>query len=228
MGGVGHARTNQAAERDARANLRNRSLSAYMGKGWGPWSLRAGMGYAHNRIESQRGVSFPGFSDQLSARYNASTRQGFVEGAYAFRGDQWSLEPYLQYARVGVSTDGIQESGGPAALHGNVGAAWSNFATLGVRYDLGTIPTQRDWMHVRAGLGYRYASGDLSKRAYMAWNGGDVFGVSGAPIARNAMVAELGVMFQLTPHQQLELGGSGQYGGSAQDYGANARWTLQF
>ncbi len=228
MGGVGRTNVNQDATRNAKAKLDNQYLGAYGGKSWGPWDVRGGLSYTRSRIDSDRSVSFPGFRDQLAAHYEAATRQAFIEGAYTIRGGQWSLEPYLQYARVGVDSDAIQEIGGPAALHGNVGDTRSNLTTLGLRYELWTAPAQRDWLHLRVGLGYRYASGDLSQQAYLGWNGGSTFGVSGAPIAKRSVAADVGLLFQLTKRQQLELGYSGQFAGAAQDYGANLRWSLQF
>jgi subtilase-type serine protease len=228
MGGVGRTNAHQDATRAAKARMRNQHLGAYVGHAWGAWDMRAGLSYTRSRIDSERSVNFPGFRDQLSARYDAATRQGFVEGAYRVRGRSWSLEPYLQYARVNVDSDAIRELGGAAALRGRVSDTRSNLTTLGLRFEQGGRPQQRDWLHLRIGLGYRYATGDLAGRGYMGWNGGTVFGVSGAPIARRSLAAEIGLLFQLNPRQQLELGYSGQYANAAKDDGVNARWSMQF
>ena len=76
-----------------------------------------------------------------------------------------------------------------------------------------------------------YASYGLeySQVANLAFaNSSTTFAVEGAPIADNAVVAELGLAAWLTPRQQLELGYSGQFGSESRDHGATARWSVRF
>jgi subtilase-type serine protease len=228
--GTGRTDSKQAQGRRARAEIDNTHLGAYVGNQWGGFGLRAGLGYTRHEVDSRRELAFAGFQDALTARYDAKTRQLFVEGAYRIGGAEAGLEPYLQLARVEVDVDGINEQGGAAALHGNVADTRTTIGTAGVRFDRGlkTAWQQESWLHVRGGVGYRRASGDRNQVANLALAGGSGYTVSGAAIADHAVVAELGLSAWLSPRNQLELGYNGQFGSESRDHGATARWSVQF
>ncbi|WMJ70604.1 autotransporter domain-containing protein [Stenotrophomonas sp. 24(2023)] len=230
LAGGGRTDIKQADGRAARSKADNTHLGLYVGHAWGAFGLRGGLGYSRHDIDSTRQVAFQGFSDSLSASYDATTRQAFVEAAYRFGGREAGLEPYLQLARVEVDVDDVRERGGAAALHGQVGDTRTTLATAGVRFDKGLKASfqQDSWLHVRGGLGYRRASGDRDQVAQLAFSGGSAFAVSGAPLADGAVVAELGLSAWLSPRQQLELGYSGQFGDESRDHAANLRWSVRF
>lgn len=228
--GTGRTDSKQGQGRRARAEIDNTHFGAYVGNQWGGFGLRAGLGYSRHEVDSKRELAFAGYQDTLTARYDAKTRQLFVEGAYRIGDAEAGLEPYLQVARVEVDVDGINEQGGAAALHGNVGDTRSNIGTAGVRFDRGLKASwqQESWLHVRGGVGYRRAWGDRSQVADLALAGGSSFTVSGAAIADHAVVAELGLSAWLSPRNQLELGYNGQFGSESRDHGVTARWSVQF
>ncbi|HDS1579598.1 TPA: autotransporter domain-containing protein [Stenotrophomonas maltophilia] len=230
LAGAGRTDVKQQ-ERRAKSKIDNTHFGAYASHSWGGFGLRGGVAWSRHKVSSTRDVAFAGFSDSLSARYNAHTRQAFIEAGYRFGGVEASIEPYLQVARVDVDVKQINERGGAAALHGRVDDTGTTLATAGVRFDKGLKAAfqQDSWLHLRGGLGYRRASGDRNQVANLAFAGGSTsFAVEGAPIADNAVVAELGLSAWLTPRQQLELGYSGQFGSESRDHGANARWSIRF
>lgn len=230
LAGTGRTDVKQQ-ERRAKSKIDNTHFGAYASHTWGGFGLRGGVAWSRNEVKSTRDVAFAGFSDSLSARYNAHTRQAFIEAGYRFGNAEGGLEPYLQVARVEVDLKQINERGGAAALHGKVDDTGTTIATAGLRFDKGLKASfqQDSWLHLRGGVGYRRASGDRSQVANLAFaNSSTTFAVEGAPIADNAVVAELGLAAWLTPRQQLELGYSGQFGSESRDHGATARWSVRF
>ncbi len=231
LAGTGRTDVKQQQGRRARSKIDNTHFGAYASHNWGGFGLRGGLAVSNHDVDSTRELAFSGYTDTLSARYDARTRQAFIEAAYRFGGREAGLEPYLQVARVEVDTKHIDERGGAAALQGRVDDARTTVATAGVRFDKGLKASfqQDSWLHVTGGVGYRRASGDRDPSATLAFaSGSDAFVVSGAPIADSAVVAELGLSAWLTERQQLELGYSGQYGEESRDHGANLRWSVRF
>ena len=231
LAGTGRTDVKQQQGRRARSKIDNTHFGAYASHNWGGFGLRGGLAVSNHDVDSTRELAFSGYTDTLSARYDARTRQAFIEAAYRFGGREAGLEPYLQVARVEVDTKHIDERGGAAALQGRVDDARTTVATAGVRFDKGLKASfqQDSWLHVTGAVGYRRASGDRDPSATLAFaSGSDAFVVSGAPIADSAVVAELGLSAWLTERQQLELGYSGQYGDESRDHGANLRWSVRF
>jgi subtilase-type serine protease len=102
-------------------------------------------------------------------------------------------------------------------------------ASTGLRFgkELKASAQKICWLHVRGDVGYRRAPGDRNQLAHLAFNAGDTFMVSGAPLADGAMVAELRLPAWLTECQQLELSYSSQFGDEGRDHSLNARWSVQ-
>ncbi|MFV7425584.1 autotransporter outer membrane beta-barrel domain-containing protein, partial [Stenotrophomonas geniculata] len=214
LGGTGRTDVKQQ-ERAAKSKIDNTHFGAYASHSWGGFGLRGGVAWSKHEVKSTRDVAFAGFSNSLSARYDARTRQAFIEAGYHFGGPEGGMEPYLQVARVEVDLKRVNEQGGAAALQGKVDDAGTTIATAGLRFNKGLKASfqKESWLHLRGGIGYRRASGDRSQVANLAFaNGSNTFAVNGAPIADNAVVAELGLSAWLTPRQQLELGYNGQFG----------------
>ena len=230
LAGTGRTDVKQS-DRRAKSKIDNTHFGAYAGHAWGGFGLRGGVAWSKHEVDSTRDVAFAGFSDTLTARYDGTTRQAFIEAGYRFGGNEGGLEPYLQVARVEVDMKRVSERGGVAALQGEVDDTRTTVATAGLRFDKGLKASfQKDsWLHLRGAVGYRRASGDRNQVANLAFaSGGTAFAVSGAPIADSAVVTELGLSAWLSPRQQLELGYSGQFGSESRDHGANARWSVKF
>ncbi|MBK0027662.1 autotransporter domain-containing protein [Stenotrophomonas sp. S48] len=231
LAGTGRTDVKQGEGRRAKSKVDNTHFGAYASHNWGGFGLRGGLAWSEHEVDSTRELAFAGYSDTLSARYDARTRQAFIEAAYRFGGREAGLEPYLQVARVEVDTKHVNERGGAAALQGSVDDVRTTLATAGVRFDKGLKASfqQDSWLHVRGAVAYRHASGDRNPAARLGFaSGGDSFVVNGAPIADSAVVAELGLSAWLTAKQQLELGYSGQFGDESRDHGANLRWSVRF
>ena len=138
-------------------------------------------------------VRIGGGTQKLQADYGASTAQLFTELGYAMRvSPALTLEPYAGLIWSDQRIRGFSESGGYAALSGQSQRNALTTTTLGLRgrqdIMLGSISAA-----LRAGLGWRHTFGDVQPSTTMAFAGGDSFSVTGAPIARNAALVELGL-----------------------------------
>ncbi len=81
----------------------------------------------------------------------------------------------------------------------------------------------------QATLGWRYAFGDVTPMSTLAFqSGGNAFALAGSPIARNALVTELGVNYAIGPSATLGVAYSGQYAGGANENSGKATLTLRF
>ncbi|PJK13312.1 autotransporter outer membrane beta-barrel domain-containing protein, partial [Lysobacteraceae bacterium NML120232] len=222
-GNIGH--------RSSKFEVRNNSLGLHVGGRWSGFGVFAGYTHGKQDIDVKRTVNFAGFSAGLNSDYSAKTRQGFVEVGYLFGGERFQAEPYLQYADVRVKTDGFKEMGSSPAALGAVGQSNDlKVTTGGVRASLNLAGSQQDatWLSLRAGVGYRHASGDLSATSVQSFNGSPAFAVLGAPVAKKATVADLGIAARMSERSLLEVGYSGQYADEGNDHGAHARFTFKF
>ncbi|WP_255032325.1 autotransporter family protein [Bordetella genomosp. 1] len=216
----------------SRADVSSYSAIAYGGKavalGAGTLKLMAGASYTWHDIGTERRVDAGGLNQQLDADYGASTTQLFGEAGYAFGAARGlTLEPYLGLGWAMQRTRGFAESGGSAALSGEAVHNNTRKATLGLR-----ARQEVNWggtaAALSAGLGWRHAFGDIRPESRLAFDAGESFTVTGAPIARNAALVELGVEAQVSRGASLGLSYAGQFGGGNRDQTASAtvRWRF--
>jgi subtilase-type serine protease len=232
VGGLlGSARNDLAVtDRASRGDTQDRHVAVYGGGTLGGFGVKGGVAYATHDIDMRRRVAFGSVNQTLTSNHDARTLQGFVEGSWRFDGGNWSVEPYAQFAHVRVDADRFTEQGGSTALTVEGDATHVNLSTAGARatLDLGGSGQTPGSLQLRAGAGYRHASGDLSSPTQAMWSGSGSFTVQGATLADNAWTADLGLGAWLSPRTLLELGYSGQYSDEARDHGANARISVQF
>ncbi len=212
----------------------NYTLGAYTGTEWaaaqGSIGLRTGLSYSWHNIELSRSVSFNGFSDNLSADYNAGTFQAFGELGYKYNLSQRStLEPYANLAYVHVRTDGFTESDqNGAALAVQSGSMDTTLSMLGIRaatsFNLGNALTT-----VRADFGWRHAFGDVIPTSTASFAvGSNAFTSAGNSIGRDTAFIEAGLDFAMTPTTKLGVAYQGQFGSGYIQNGVNANFSVKF
>ncbi|MBF9233264.1 autotransporter domain-containing protein [Microvirga alba] len=194
---------------------------------WRAVNLRLGASYAGHDIDTQRTITFPGFSDQTSASYDGSTVQAFGEVGYRFDVARMQIEPFLGASVLRLHTNRFVENGGDAALTGLARDYDLATTTMGVRAEARldkSLP-----LALRGLVGWRRAYGDVEPDALLAFAGGaSAFAVSGTPIDRNALVAEAELNWQAGRTTSLGMAYSGQIGPRAQDHGLKANFTSRF
>lgn len=202
-------------------------LGLYAGTQRGPIGFRSGLAYTWHRIETDRSVVFPGFSDRLSADYDAGTFQAFGELGYRLDTASVSFEPYANLAYVKFKADGFSSNGRAAALSGKDRSSDTTFTTLGLRasseFMLGSMVAT-----ARGGIGWQHAFGDVTPETSLAFASGPSFTVRGAPIAENAAVIEAGLDMNLGKAATLGLTYQGQLASDVQEHGLNAKLSVRF
>lgn len=214
-------------DRDSSGDSDNYHLGVYGGSQWGNLGLRAGAAYTWHNIDTSRSVVFPGFTDSVSADYDAGTAQVFGELGYRIDTNRVAFEPFANLAYVNFRNDGFNETGGADALTGSKTTTDATFTTLGVRastdFMLGRVNTT-----ARGMLGWRHAFGDTTPEANLAFTGSDPFVIFGAPIAEDALALEAGLDFKLSSSAILGISYNGQLASKAQDNAFKADISFKF
>ncbi len=101
------------------------------------------------------------------------------------------------------------------------------FTTLGLHastdFDLGTTIAT-----LRSTLGWRHAFGDTTPLATFTLAGGPPFTVVGVPIAKDALVLDVGLDVAIARNTTLGIAYGGQYGGNAIDQSVRANVNVRF
>jgi len=216
----------------SRADVSSYSAIVYGGKafsvGAGKLNLMAGAAYSWHDIQTRRQIGGGGLDQTLTADYGGNTTQVFTELGYAFGvTDGLTLEPYAGVAWAGQRVRGFSESGGSAALSGESSKNDTTTTTLGLRgkqaVTLGTLAGS-----VSAGLGWRHAFGDLTPASRLAFDAGQAFTVTGAPISRDAALVELGADLAVSRGATIGLAYAGQYASANRDHTGRIEVRWQF
>jgi outer membrane autotransporter protein len=202
-------------------------LGLYGGKQWGALGLRSGLSYTWHDIKGDRNLAVPGFSDRLSSSYDAATAQVFGELGYRLDIGRSSVEPFLNIAYVHQRADGFDESGGADALHVRNQDMDTGFSTLGLRGKT-TFTVNGTDMIVKGTVGWRYAVGDVRPTVTQSFTGGSAFEISGAPIARNQAVLDLGVGARISRNTTVGLSYNGQFASGMTDQGVLGSVSIAF
>lgn len=212
----------------ATADIDSYHAGAYGGGQLGPLGLRFGATYSKHEISTDRTVDLPSLTDRLIANYDAHTIQGFAEIGWRLQAGRLGLEPYANVAYVTLHTGGFTEAGGVAALSGAASDTDATYTTLGVRPSL-TLALGPVQATLRGVLGWRHDFGDTTPTSTVRFvEGGDPFTVDGAPITRDAGVAEMALDLKTTDTTVLSLSYGAQGGGGDLDETIRANFRLAF
>lgn len=224
----GYSRTDfDVAARSSWGSSDNYHLGAYGGTSIDDVALRLGASYSWNDLSTQRVVAFGNFSNDLHASYNAGTAQIFGEVGQSFALDRVNLEPFFNLSYLNLRTTAFREGGGEAALSGAAGTQEDTFTTLGLRpstdFSIGSFALRAKGM-----FGWRHTFGTVTPSATVAFAGGSVFTVTGAPIARDAGVVEAGIGANVTGNAAIALTYGGQFGGRESNNGIRGTLAVAF
>ncbi len=201
--------------------------SLYGGARVGAIDLRFGAGYAGNSTSLRRTVAFPGFNETERSTYGGDTVQGFGEIGYRFAFARTVFEPIAGFTAIHVSQDTFREKGGSAALLGFGHDTDVQTTVLGFRSE--ASPFAGLPLVARLMLGWQHAFGDLNPTAVVAFESGSTpFTTAGAPIDRDAAVAEVEANYRYSARLTLGLTYAGQIGERAYDNAVKGRAEYRF
>ncbi|WP_346297296.1 autotransporter domain-containing protein [Rhodopseudomonas sp. P1] len=203
------------------------SVGVYGGRAWNALAVSFGANHAWHNLSSSRTVALTGFSDRLTADYNARTTQVYGDVGYTVELGRAALQPFAGLAYVSLDTSGFTERGGAAALRSAGDNVDATFSTLGLRANgaltLGTTAVTASGM-----VGWRHTMNTVIPTATNAFATGNAFTVSGLPLAKDAAVFEAGLGTALNPSTALSVNYSGQVGSSISDHGVRANLRVSF
>lgn len=219
-------------DRSSQADIAGYSAAVFGGKvfevGPGKLNVMAGTAYTWHDISTERRASVSGVSQTLTADYGASTTQLFAELGYALpMSERVSIEPFAGLSWSDTRNRSFSESGGSAALNGQSDSNKQTTSTLGLRGLMNFAVGQTEG-RVQATLGWRHAFGDVQPESTMSFDGGQAFTVAGAPIARDAALAEFGVETALTRNATIGLNYTGQFGGGNRENAGSVHMTWRY
>ena len=223
LGGYSQTDVTQRAE-DSSGSVETWSAGLYGGAEAGASRLSFGALYNGHDMDAGRTVRFPGFSERLSARYDARSWQLFAEVGHRMPVRDLMLEPFAGVSFINLYTDGFSETGGAAALTASSESNSRTFTTLGVR----SAMELEDTVRARVMVGWRHAFGDTDPSSTFTLSNSSAFTVAGAPTAQDAMVAEFGLEASLSDNSVLGVAYQGQYGDGVTAHGFNAGLRVTF
>ncbi|WP_283206670.1 autotransporter outer membrane beta-barrel domain-containing protein, partial [Methylobacterium gnaphalii] len=201
--------------RQSRGTAENGFGALYAGGSFGPVQMRLGGSYAGSSLTTSRTVVFPGFSETESARYGGSLAQAFGEVGYRIGSTAAYVEPFVGGAAIRVSRDGFTERGGVAALTSASRDYDVATSTIGLQAQaqLSAVFDTSAPIFVRGLIGYRRAYGDVVPSTLFTFGAaGPSFLTAGVPVARDALVAEAGLDWQVSRTTTLSVNYTGQVG----------------
>lgn len=204
-------------------------LAAYAGGNIRDILFRAGAVYSHHDIGTSRNVAFPGFADNTTASYDASTAQVYGETAWRFATALGRGEAFGNVAHVQVRSDAFTETGGPAALAVAQARTSATFTTLGLRAQA-PIPAFGPWaMTARGSLGWQHAFNAIVPVALTSFATSPApFAIAGVPLAPDMFLVEAGLDALLSPDARLSLLYSGRLAGGTNAHAVRANFALAF
>ncbi len=213
----------------SKADVDNYNLAVYGGSQFGDLGLRFGLGHTWHRLDTERQLNVLGLRDSNHAKYDARTLQLYAEAGYEVKFEAATVEPFLNLAYVNHHTDSFVERGTGlgSALTARGGSESTGFSTLGLRlsknFDLSGAKGT-----ATGTLGWRHAFGDVDPASVFSANGTSLFAITGAPIAKNALVLGVGLDVEIAQGTTLGVSYNGQVGDHVSDHGVKGNFSVKF
>lgn len=185
---------------------------------WPQLTLSGGVGYSRHYADAERDPLITTFSEHLESRRRGKTLQGFGEASWFVPTKHGGFEPFVNVAIVRVETDDFAEKGGYSALLGAAEGRTARLGTVGSRL-VHSFAGARQF-RVSGSLGWQHLFEGATATQHLSYSGGQSFLITGTPLDRDTIAAELGFGFELVRALRLDLGYSGRLSQESRDHAA--------
>lgn len=220
---AGYTETDLDARGDD-GNVKAGHLLAYAGGRYDALRIRLGLGVSVANLDVSRHVDIGSFSDDLDADYNGTVLQGFAEVGYAMPMGEGTIEPFAALSLVRTETESFDENGGDARLSGESEQETRPVSTLGLR---AATPLSGP-LGLSAMAGWQHSGGDQTSDDRLRFTSGSSFTVAGAPVARDAAVAQFDLTYQVADAISISATYSGMLADEAESHAALAGLVWKF
>ena len=211
------------------ADISSIHLATYGAAEIGALALRGGAAYAWNAVNTTRQVTIGGFTDTLTANYGARTAQVFGEAGYSIAVGSTIIEPFAGIAHVAVGADGFTEAGGAAALTAAALTHGTTYTTIGVRGAHDVAVSEAGTLTASAGIAWQHALDAGAPTRDLAFaSGGSAFTVACVPAARDSLLIEGGLDWQMTNGATIGAHYNGVLGGASQSHAVKGNVAFSF
>lgn len=223
--GAGKSNVN-AGSVNSSAKIDDYTLAAYGESKFDIAKVKYGTAYTWHSIDTRRSIAFAN-AGNAKADYDARTLQVFSELSTRKNFGRIDLEPYAGLAYVNTRADAFKESG-VAGLNGDAASQDLTFSTLGLRARTTWELPKAGALNLEGGLGWRHAFGDVTPSTRMKFDGGSAFTIAGAPLARDAMLLQAGLTWNVSDRASVGIAYASQLGKGVNDQSAQARAVWRF
>ena len=194
---------------------------------------RVGGTYTQHDVTASRRVNFKGLDESLKGSFKANTTQIFGEiGSRVALSSDFMIEPFANLAFVrndqkAFDEQPVAESTALSALHSVKNSQDMAFTTIGVRaaadYAVGKAK-----LSVRGMVGLRSVIGKNVPLSTHQFTQSDEFTVAGVTVAKNLLVTEVGVGYDINDQVSMGVSYTGQYASGSRNQGLKATLEIKF
>lgn len=226
---VGYTNTRFTSSLDeGRGSVQGVYGSLYAGARYGSVDVRVGTTVGGTFVDAKRTVAFPGFAEVEKSHSAGATVQTFGEVGYRIPVGPGVVEPVAGAAYLHAHQNGFDEEGGVAAVRAAGLDTDLGITTLGFRGEVQPLPGVPMVAHVF--VGWQHSFGDLSPATTLAFEAApaNTFSVTGVPLDRDAVAAELALDYRVTSALDLGASYAGLAGARAADHAVKGRAEYRF
>jgi len=200
--------------------------------GSGNWYASGVLGIGFDNFNTSRHIAFPGFAATASSSHSGLAVGGSFETGYTFRPGSFTLTPVVGFDVSHISTDSFTESGaGAADLAVKSANSDSAAASIGVRVATRIDNAEGGSFTPEAHVIYRHdflADQQQVGETFVQVPSGGTFTVVSSRFGKDALLAGIGVNYDLSPTSKLFANYDGEFSSGFTSHTVSAGYRMKF